>query len=135
MAKFMHGGMPDWNRFHQAVGGLIAELRLQYRGARLRRDGGRALAARPARSGDPARGILERPGEAADLLAVLRLSLDNRDADAYGGAFECVCKVHTHLIPARDYEAFNDAVSDASKAFSTSRLRRCSSRCRRASGS
>jgi hypothetical protein len=42
--------------------------------------------------------------------------MDNLDAAAYGGALECVCHVHTHLIPARDYEAFNDAVSEASKA-------------------
>jgi hypothetical protein len=39
--------------------------------------------------------------------------MDNLDARAYGGPLECVCKVHTHLIPARDYEKFNDAVSAA----------------------
>jgi hypothetical protein len=32
-----------------------------------------------------------------------------------GGALECVCKVHTHLIPVRDYARFNQAVTEATK--------------------
>ena len=30
LAKFMANGMPQWNAFHEVIGGLIAELRLQY---------------------------------------------------------------------------------------------------------
>jgi hypothetical protein len=41
--------------------------------------------------------------------------MDNLDAAAYDGPLECVCKVHSHLIPARDYERFNQAVMEASK--------------------
>ena len=40
--------------------------------------------------------------------------MDNLDASAYLGPLECVCKVHTHLIPAADYAAFNEAVIAAS---------------------
>jgi len=41
--------------------------------------------------------------------------MDNLDSGVYGGALQCVCKVHTHLIPARDYERFNRAVIEASE--------------------
>jgi len=41
--------------------------------------------------------------------------IDNLDSGAYGGPLECVCRTHTHLIPARDYARFNDAVQAASK--------------------
>jgi hypothetical protein len=42
--------------------------------------------------------------------------MDNLDAGAYGEPLERVCRAHTHLIPARDYQRFNQAVSEASKA-------------------
>jgi hypothetical protein len=42
--------------------------------------------------------------------------MDNLDAGAYHGPLECVCKVHTHLIPARDYARFNDTVVEAAEA-------------------
>jgi hypothetical protein len=35
LGKFMQSGMPDWNSFHQVVGGLIAEIRLQYPAVRV----------------------------------------------------------------------------------------------------
>jgi hypothetical protein len=40
--------------------------------------------------------------------------MDNLDAAAYG-PLECVCRAHTHMIPARDYQRFNRAVTQASK--------------------
>src|SRR5688500_1774116 len=30
LARFMADGMPQWNAFHQVIGGLIAQVRLQY---------------------------------------------------------------------------------------------------------
>jgi hypothetical protein len=42
--------------------------------------------------------------------------MDPLEAASYGGALESVCKCHSHLIPARDYARFNDAVSNASKS-------------------
>jgi MEDS: MEthanogen/methylotroph, DcmR Sensory domain len=41
--------------------------------------------------------------------------IDNLDGAAYAGPLECVCKVHTHLIPAHDYSLFNAAVIEATK--------------------
>lgn len=116
MAKFMRDGMPDWNRFHQAVGGLIAELRLQYPAVRVYGEMVDVLWQRAER--DAAIRLEEFWNELAKLQTFslfCAYRLDNLDADAYGGALESVCHVHTHLIPARDYEAFNDAVMDASK--------------------
>ena len=54
---------------------------------------------------------------------------------AYTGPLECVCKVHTHLIPARDYERLQPGGDRGEPArCSTSRSRRCCSRSRRATG-
>jgi hypothetical protein len=39
--------------------------------------------------------------------------VDNLDPQAYGGPLECICKAHTHLIPARDYALFDRAVGEA----------------------
>jgi hypothetical protein len=48
--------------------------------------------------------------------------MDNLDADSYRGPLDCVCKVHTHVISARDYRQFNDAVIQASEAVLDSPL-------------
>jgi hypothetical protein len=117
LAKFMRGGMPDWNSFHQVVGGLIAEIRLQYPTVRVYGEMVDVLWQRGER--DAAIRLEEFWNELAKLQTFslfCAYRMDNLDASAYGGALECVCHVHTHLIPARDYEAFNDAVSNASKA-------------------
>jgi hypothetical protein len=113
---FMSDGMPEWNSFHAVVGGVIAQLRLQYPTVRaygemvdvLWQAGERAAAIR----------LEELWNELAKLQTFSLLCayyMDHLDTDAYGGALECVCKVHTHLIPVRDYAGFNQAVTEASK--------------------
>jgi hypothetical protein len=114
MAGFMGAEMPEWRAFHEAVGGAIAGLRLQYPAVRaygemvdiLWQNGRQAAALR-----------LEEFWNELAMLQTFSLfcayDMDNLDADAYGGALQCVCKVHTHLIPARDYSEFNKAVSEA----------------------
>ncbi|MEA3192683.1 MAG: hypothetical protein QOD26_1016 [Betaproteobacteria bacterium] len=114
--RFMQKGMPQWTAFHQVVGGAIAEVRLQYP-------------------------VVRAYGEMVDILwqggerdAAIRLEefwndlaklqtfslfcayyLDNLDERAYGGPLECVCKVHSHLIPAQDYQRFDDTVTKATE--------------------
>ncbi|HWM45122.1 MAG TPA: hypothetical protein VNP36_22005, partial [Burkholderiales bacterium] len=39
--------------------------------------------------------------------------LDSLDGRAYEGALQGVCALHTHLVPASDCNAFNDAVNSA----------------------
>jgi hypothetical protein len=116
LAKFMIDGMPDWNAFHRAIGGLIAEIRLRYPAVRVY---GEMVDVLWQRGEHEAAIRLEEFWNELAKLQTFSLfcayRLDTLDAAAYGGPLECVCRVHTHLIPARDYAAFNDAVSEASK--------------------
>lgn len=117
LAKFMANGMPQWKSFHELVGGLIAELRLRYPTVRaygemidvLWQRGERAAAVR-----------LEEYWNELGRLQTFSLFCAYRmnplDSDAYGGPLECVCKAHTHLIPARDAGRFDDAVHAATTA-------------------
>ena len=114
LARFMADGMPQWKAFHEVIGGLIAQVRLQYPSVRaygemvdiLWQQGSRDAAIR-----------LEEYWNELTRLQTFSLfcayRMDNLDAGTYGG-LEQVCKNHTHLIPARDYERFNEAVSEAS---------------------
>src|SRR4030095_13742736 len=39
--------------------------------------------------------------------------MDPLDHKAYDGPLQCVCKVHSHLIPARDYQRLNNGEGEA----------------------
>lgn len=116
LARFMVDGQPQWNAFHEAIGGPIAELRLQYRAVRAYGEMVDLLWQRGER--EAAERLEEYWNELARLQSFSLLCtyrLDTLDAGAYGGPLECVCRSHTHLIPARDYERFNSAVREASR--------------------
>ena len=101
---------------HQTVGGALAELRLQY--PTVRAYGEMVDILWRAGQQDAAIRLEEFWNELATLQTFSLLCayyMDNLDANAYGGPLECVCKAHTHLIPAPDYHRFNQAVSQASK--------------------
>jgi hypothetical protein len=116
LALFMRAGAPEWQAFHQHVGGALAELRCQYPRVRaygemvdvLWRDGMRDAALRLEEFWNKLAGL-----QTFSLLC--GYYMDNLDSAAYDGPLDCVCKVHTHLIPARDYSELNDAVAAASK--------------------
>ena len=42
--------------------------------------------------------------------------MDNLDQAAYSGPLDCICRVHSHLIAARDSKRFDEAVVEASEA-------------------
>jgi hypothetical protein len=116
LARFMTNGMPEWQGFHEIVGGAIAEARLQYPAVRaygemvdvLWQAGRREAAIR----------LEEYWNELARLQTFslfCAYSMDHLDPDAYGGPLESVCKLHTHLIPARDHARFDRAVSEAAE--------------------
>ncbi|HUQ75661.1 MAG TPA: MEDS domain-containing protein [Burkholderiales bacterium] len=116
LARFMCAGMPDWDAFRALIGGIIAELRLQYGTVRaygemvdiLWQDGRRDAAIR----------LEEHWNELGELQTFSLLCayyMDALDTEAYGGALERVCKVHSHLIPVRDYDALDEAVAAASR--------------------
>jgi MEDS: MEthanogen/methylotroph, DcmR Sensory domain len=116
LERFMASGMPEWNGFHQIVGGAIAELRLQYPAVRAYGEMVDVLWQRGQR--DAAIRLEEYWNELGSLQTFSLLCayrFDNLDSNAYGGPLESVCKVHTHLIPVRDYARLDQAVSDAAR--------------------
>ncbi len=116
LASFSCDGQPVWNDFREAIGGLIAGLRLQYPAVRAYGEMVDVLWQRGKQ--EAAAQLEEYWNELARLHAFSLLCayrMDTLDAGAYRGPLECVCKSHTHLIPARDYERFNEAVRSASK--------------------
>jgi hypothetical protein len=114
LARFMSDGMPQWTAFHQVCGGAIAELKLQYPAVRaygemvdiLWQRGEKNAAVRLEEFWNELGGL-----QTFSLLCAY--GIDPLAADAYGGGLEAVCKTHTHLIPARNYEELNSAVSTA----------------------
>lgn len=116
LSRFTPGGMPDWQTFHALIGGVIAKMRLEYPHVRAYGEMVDVLWQRGER--DAAIRLEEFWNDLAKLQTFSLLCtyyMDNLDAAAYTGPLECVCKVHTHLIPTRDYNRFNEAVVEASK--------------------
>jgi hypothetical protein len=117
LSLFMAEGMPEWTAFHRAVGGKIAELRLQYPTVRAY---GEMVDILWQRGEQQAAIRLEEfwneLGKLQTFSLLCAYGIDPLAADSYtAGALEAVCKCHTHLIPTPDYVRFNEAVSDASK--------------------
>jgi len=116
LARFSAGGMPDWQTYHALIGGVIAKMRLDYPSVRAYGEMVDLLWQRGER--DAAIRLEEFWNDLAKLQTFSLLCayrMDHLDAAAYRGPLECICKVHTHLIPAPDYERFNQVVMDASK--------------------
>jgi hypothetical protein len=114
LARFMADGMPQWNAFHEVIGGLIAQVRLQYPAVRaygemvdiLWQEGRREAAIR-----------LEEFWNELTRLQTFSLfcayAMDHLDAASYSG-LESVCRTHTHFLPTRDHQQLNQAVTEAS---------------------
>ena len=116
LARFTAQGMPDWQSFHALIGGVMAKLRLDYPAVRAYGEMVDVLWQRGER--EAALRLEEFWNDIAKLQTFSLLcayAMDPLDPSAYGGPLECVCKVHTHLIPAHDYGRFNDAVLEASR--------------------
>jgi hypothetical protein len=116
LARFSAGGMPDWQSFRELIGGVIAKMRLDYPTVRAYGEMVDVLWQRGEH--DAAIRLEEFWNDLAKLQTFslfCAYRMDNLDAAAYRGPLECICKVHTHLIPARDYERFNQIVMEASK--------------------
>jgi hypothetical protein len=116
LARFMANGMPQWRPFHEVIGGLIAELRLQYPAVRAYGEMVDVLWQRGSRE---AAIRLEEYWNDLGRLQTFSLfcayRMDPLDSRSYGGPLESVCKVHTHLIPSRDPARFDAAVQTASR--------------------
>ena len=116
LSKLMRNGIPDEKLFRETVGGAVEDMRRRFGGLRafeevvdlLWQDGSREAAI-----------LLEELWD--DLAKVQPFSLlcayfmDLLDDGSYGGPIESVCQVHSHLIPARRYDRFDEAVIQASQ--------------------
>lgn len=117
LARFTPGGMPEWQSFRALIGGVIAKLRLEYPKVRVYGEMVDLLWQRGER--EAAIRLEEFWNDLAGLQTFSLLCaycMDNLDQAAYSGPLDCICRVHSHLIAARDYERFNEAVLEASEA-------------------
>lgn len=116
LASFMVDGVPQWKAFHHVVGGLIAEMRLQYPTVRAYGEMVDVLWQRGERE---AAFRLEEYWNELGRLQTFSLfcayRMDPLESAAYAGPLEGVCRAHSHLIPARDTAKFDAAVSAASE--------------------
>jgi hypothetical protein len=116
LARFMANGMPQWQPFHQAIGGLIAELRLAHPAVRAYGEMVDVLWQRGSRE---AAIRLEEYWNELGRLQTFSLycayCVDACDPALYNGALQSICKVHSHTIPASDVERFDQAVRAASR--------------------
>ena len=115
LERFMANGMPQWKRFHEVIGGLIAELRLRHPTVCAYGEMVDVLWQRGER--EAAIRLEEYWNELGrlqtfSLFCAYRLS--PLDPASYGGPLESVCRTHTHLIPHHDVQGFNQAVRAAS---------------------
>jgi hypothetical protein len=117
LARFTPGGMPEWQSFRALIGGVIAKLRLEYPKVRVYGEMVDLLWQRGER--EAAIRLEEFWNDLAGLQTFSLLCaycMDNLDQAAYSGPLDCICRIHSHLIAARDYERFNEAVLEASEA-------------------
>jgi hypothetical protein len=112
----MVDGTPQWTAFDALCGGAIAELRLRYAGVRAYGEMvdilwqlGCRMAALQLEE------YWTEVARARPFALLCAYCIDPLDVATYGMGFAQVCKAHTHLIPARDYSGFNEAVRDAAR--------------------
>src|SRR5512145_136669 len=116
LARFMANGMPQWLPFREAIGGLIAELRLRHPTVRtygemvdvLWQRGEREAALRLEQ-------YWNELGQLQSFSLFCAYQMDALDSAAYGGPLESVCKAHTHFIPSHDPERFDAAVQEVTR--------------------
>ena len=105
--------LPEWTAFHHAMGGAIAELRLQYPAVRVY---GEMVDILWQRGEQQAAIRLEEfwneLGKLQTFSLLCAYGIDTLEAGSYGAALDAVCRCHTHLIPTRDYARFNEAVNE-----------------------
>ena len=114
LASCMGHGVPDRLAFNEAIGGIFSLMRSRYE--RLRVVGELTDLLWRERRREAAEAI-ERfwnsLGAEHEFSLLCACPLDSLDGRAYEGELQSVCALHTHLVPARDCDAYNEAVSSA----------------------
>jgi MEDS: MEthanogen/methylotroph, DcmR Sensory domain len=107
-------GVPDRLAFNEAVGGIFGLTRMRYPQLRVFAGLSDMLWSEGRRE---AAETIERfwntlPDSSA-LSLLCACPLDSLDGRSYDGALQRVCALHTHLVPASDCNAFNEAIGCA----------------------
>jgi hypothetical protein len=114
LSACMSHGVPDRLAFNDAIGGMLSPMRSRYPALRVFGGitddlwaGGRREAASAIED------FWNTAAQSQSFSLLCACPLDSLDGRAYEGALQSVCRLHSHLIPASDCNAFNDAVSGA----------------------
>jgi hypothetical protein len=114
LSACMSHGVPDRPAFNEAIGGILNMMRIRYPALRVFSGvtddlwaGGRREAAAAIED------FWNTAAQSQSFSLLCACPLDSLDGRAYEGALQSVCRLHSHLIPASDCNAFNDAVSGA----------------------
>lgn len=114
LSSCMSHGVPDRLAFNEAIGGILGLMRMRYPVLRVFGELTDLLWTEEKREAAEA---IERfwsaLTESQPFSLLCACPLDSLDGRAYDGALQSVCALHTHLVPARDCNAFNEAVSSA----------------------
>jgi len=122
LSAFMVDGMPDWKAFQDVVGTAINLTRRKCARVRaysemvnvLWQRGERAAALR-------LEALWNHLLKVQDLALCCAYRIDTLREESYGGALEQLCALHSHVIPARDYEEFEKRINRAADAVLGSR--------------
>jgi hypothetical protein len=114
LGRLMADGVPQWQAFHDIVGALVGGLCARYPGVRaygemvdlLWQQGRRDAALR-------LEGYWNELGKEHAFSLFCAYRMDALDSDAYVGPLDSVCNAHSHLLPARDQDRFDEAVHAA----------------------
>jgi hypothetical protein len=114
LSSCMSHGVPDRLAFNEAIGGILSLMRMRYPALRLYGELTDELWASGRREAAEAiEHFWSTLAETEAFSLLCACPLDSLDGRAYEGALQSVCRLHTHLIPANDCNAFNEAVSSA----------------------
>ena len=114
LSSCMSHGVPDRLAFNEAISGILGLMRMRYPALRVFAEFTDLLWLEGQRDAAEAIERFWNPLSRAHAFSLLcACPLDSLDGRAYDGALQSMCRLHTHLVPAGDCNAFNEAVSVA----------------------
>jgi hypothetical protein len=123
LSKFMVDGMPDWKGFQDVVGSVINQTRRRYAKVRAFGEMVDVLWRRgECRASMRLEELWNHLVKVQDLALCCAYRIDHLSDEAYNGPLESVCEMHSHVIPARDYERLEQTVHQACEEMLGPRL-------------
>jgi hypothetical protein len=116
LASLMCDGAPQWAAFEATCGAAVSRLRLQYPGVRAYGEMVDLLWEQDRRAAAlELEGYWNELAHTRPFALLCAYRIDPLETSSYSEGFQQVCRAHTHLIPARDYARFNEAVDEATR--------------------